>query len=171
MTYAPVFRYRYKDQSYTETSSHSSNPPAFAVGEQAVLTLDPTDPRSFISDHWADRWLLPLGLGFFGLLFTGIGGGTLLWAARRRKQVAELARSGERLTAQVVRVERNRRLKVNRRNPWRVVAETRHPATSELLTFTSDNLWVEPTIKVNDSVEVHVDRHNPKLYSVVIPPN
>jgi hypothetical protein len=170
VTYAPVFRYRYQDQVYTEESNHSSKPAAYAVGEQAVLTLDPTDPRDFISDSFSDRWLLALILGLFGLLFGGIGGGALLWAARRRQQIIQLAQSGERLSAQVVSVERNRRYKVNRRSPWRVVAEARHPATGQLLTFTSDNLWSEPALKVNDTVEVHVDRRNPKLYHVVIVP-
>lgn len=169
VTYAPVFRYRYNQESYTEESNHSSKPAAFAVGEQVVLTLDPADPRDFISDNWSERWMLPLIFGLFGLFFAGIGVGSLWWAARRRQQIAQLAQNGERLSGQVVSVERNRRLKVNRRSPWRVVAEARHPATGQLFTFTSDNLWSEPSVQVNDTVEVHVDRRNPNLYYVVIP--
>lgn len=49
VSYAPVFQYYYNGMTMTETSSTSSNPPKFRVGEEAELLINPNKPSEFIA--------------------------------------------------------------------------------------------------------------------------
>jgi hypothetical protein len=168
ITFAPVFRYEFQDQSYTVKSNTSSNPAIYDVGDQATLTIDRKDPNHFITDSFSDRWLIPLITGMFGLLFIATGIYTIWAAARRRRQITQLATSGERIQGQVMSVVHQRKLKRNRRRSWHLVVEANHPVTGVPMTFKSDKLWSDPSVYLHKTVEVHVDRRDSTIYYVVI---
>lgn len=44
-TYAPVFEYEFGGKQYTYTSSTSSYPPQFSVGEQVTIKVNPNNPN------------------------------------------------------------------------------------------------------------------------------
>ncbi|MDE6727633.1 MAG: DUF3592 domain-containing protein [Oscillospiraceae bacterium] len=45
ITYAPVFEYEFGGKQYTYTSSTSSYPPQFSVGEQVTIKVNPNNPN------------------------------------------------------------------------------------------------------------------------------
>lgn len=45
-TYAPVFEYEYRGQTYRHESSISTNPPRFQVGQRVELMIDPDNPAT-----------------------------------------------------------------------------------------------------------------------------
>jgi len=63
VTYAPVVRYDVGGRTYTFTSSNSSDPPAYKVGERVALRYDPADPARARIDSWWELWLMPVMLG------------------------------------------------------------------------------------------------------------
>lgn len=63
ITYYPVITYNVKGQVYTFTSSNSSDPPAYHVGERVRLRYDPADPHRARIDSWYELWLMPTVLG------------------------------------------------------------------------------------------------------------
>lgn len=73
ISYQPVFEFEYNGQSYTVKSDHSSNPPAFDVGEKVELKINPDDPTDFYAP--ADNTYNLLGIIFagLGLIFAVIG--------------------------------------------------------------------------------------------------
>ena len=68
VTYYPVIRYEVGGQTYTYTSSNSSDPPAYHVGERVWLRYDPADPHRARIDSWYELWLMPVMLGGAALI-------------------------------------------------------------------------------------------------------
>lgn len=65
------------------------------------------------------------------------------------------------------RVEQNKGVSVNGRNPFRLVSQWQNPQTAETQMFRSKNLWFDPTDYVNDSsILVFVDNKNPRKYAM-----
>lgn len=67
VTYRPVFIYNYNGKDYREESMTSSYPPAFKVGEEVMLKIDPNDPTDFYAP--SDKTIV-----FVGTIFAGMGG-------------------------------------------------------------------------------------------------
>lgn len=155
-------------QTVTFRSRTGSNPPAYEVGERIGVVYDPANPQGARHTGWFSLW----GVTFiFTLLFTIFGGVGFvgLWSLRRAAaRLEELRRFGRRLEAKVVSIEQNRNIHVNRRHPWRIVAEAEDPETHQTETYTSGNLWINPAGQVGETVTVFVDRQNPRRYCVDI---
>jgi len=63
VTYSPVIRYEVDGRAHTFTSSNSSDPPAYDIGERVVLLYDPADPERARINSWWELWLMPVVLG------------------------------------------------------------------------------------------------------------
>jgi hypothetical protein len=89
--YAPVFSFRTENgQTYTVTSSTSSNPPSFAVNEDVTVLYDPADPQQARIDSFVQLWLVPVILGSIGIIsfIVGFGFVFLLRSLARRGEFA-----------------------------------------------------------------------------------
>jgi hypothetical protein len=86
-TYAPVVRYEVEGQTHTFTSSNSSNPPAYEIGERVVLLYDPADPTRARIDSWWELWLMPLALGA-GAIIVAVAVNVLLVVSFLRDRAA-----------------------------------------------------------------------------------
>ena len=94
-TYAPVFSFSANDgRTYTVTSSSSSSPPEFAVGQQVRVLYVPDNPATAKIDSVLQLWMMPMVLVFLGIICSLVGYGLLLFLRRRKvKLIPTLAGS------------------------------------------------------------------------------
>lgn len=84
-TYAPVFEYEFRGQTYRHKSSISTNPPRFEIGQRVELMIDPNDPATaYDKSGAADAACVIVMAAGAIFLFLGIFGVSL--NAKRLKQ-------------------------------------------------------------------------------------
>lgn len=87
-TYAPIFEYEYRGQTYRHKSSISTNPPRFSIGQRVELLIDPNDPATAYDKSGAADVACVIVMAAGGIfLFLGIFGVSL--NSKRLKQVKE----------------------------------------------------------------------------------
>jgi hypothetical protein len=165
-TYKPVVEFTTPSGVQIEfTSSTSSNPPSYDVGEIVDVLYDPEDPNNARIDGAFSLWFLPVFLSIFGLIFAGIGTGLLAVGIMFNRKRQYLATHGEPIQARYKGVEKNTSLKVNGRNPYNLIGEWQNPSTGEIHIFKSENLWYDPEDYVDvETVTVLIAPGNPRKY-------
>ncbi len=144
-----------------------SNPPAFRTGELVAVRYNPAKPQAaridtFFSLHLAD--VITGGLSVFFLIPALV---MLLIMGRRRRLDAWLDREGQLVTAEMIQVGLNRAVRVNGRNPYRIVCQWHDPAGNQIVTFYSRNIWFNPEKYIQSkSIQVKVDPRNYRRYRV-----
>jgi hypothetical protein len=166
LTYAPVIEFQPPGAAplrYTE--SFSSNPPSHQVGEHVRVYYDPAQPARGRLDGFFSLWFGPLLFSGMGLLFTLAGGGVFLAFRLRQRREAELRRSGRPLQVDFVRVEINYVVRINQRNPFRIVARGYDPVSLKDREFRSHNLMQDPTPYLSGGkLTVFLDPQRPGRY-------
>lgn len=109
----------------------------------------------------------PLELTFLGLIFAsfsfGISGYNWWWT----KKINHLKKNGQLIYADFQKVEKNRSIQINGRNPFRVIAQWHDTERDRILVFRSANIWFDPTTLLqNKQVPVYVDVNNSNRYYV-----
>ena len=170
VTYTPVTTFTADNGStITFTSSFSSNPPSYDVGEKVEVLYAPDNPNEARIRGFGSLWLGPVILGGLGLVFSAIGFGITIALRLRAKRREWLMAYGTEILADFQSVERNTSLKVNGRSPWRVIAQWQNPETGQLHVFNSENLWFDPSNYIQTKqLKVLLDPKNAKRYHVDI---
>ena len=166
VTYTPVVMFEAASgASVSFTSSFSSSPPAYDVGEKVDVLYSPDNPNEARINGFGSLWLGPIIMGGIGALFAAIGFG-ILFASRLNKRKREwLMAHGTEIQAEFQAVERNTSLKINGRSPWRIVAQWQNPESGQLHVFNSENLWFDPTKYVTaKQLRVLLDPKDSKRY-------
>jgi len=70
---APVLEYHYNGRDYTYESPYGTTEPAYRIGDQVPLLLDPARPDKPDEDSFVNNWFVTLLLGSIGLIFAGVG--------------------------------------------------------------------------------------------------
>jgi hypothetical protein len=169
-TYTPVVRFSTaagKEITYVE--SFSTSPAPYDVGEAVEVLYLAADPNKARIKGWTSLWLGVAICGGIGLIFTAIGAGSLLALRGGERKKDYLMAYGNAIETDFTGVERNTRLEVNGRNPWRVVSQWKDPASNTVRVFHSENLFFDPTQYVTrKQVTVLLDPANPKRYHMDI---
>jgi hypothetical protein len=167
-TWAPVVRYNAANGEPAQfTSSTSSSPPAFRVGEAVAVLYRPDDPGTAKIDSFFSLWGGALILGILGAVFAAVGGAMFLVDPLARRGDERLRRSGRPVLADYEGVRLNTMLKLNGRSPYRVLAQWRNPETAKVHVFESHNIWYDPTRYIDRSqLTVYLDRRSPRRYYV-----
>lgn len=71
--YSPIVEFQFNAQSYRITSEVASSPPAFEVGEEVNLFVNPAKPDEAQIDSFVENWFVVALLGFMGTIFSLIG--------------------------------------------------------------------------------------------------
>ncbi len=143
-----------------------SNPPSWEVGEAVEVLYLPNDPDSARLAGFFSLYIGTFVTGLLALIFGGIGGTWIMVQRRAAAIEADVRANGRRVQARVTDIEYRTNITVGRRHPWRIVAEWREREGSEPVVFRSANIWTDPTGHVGETVEVLVDRYDPKRYVV-----
>lgn len=73
-SYHPILRYRTQEGVTKEiVSSVGSNPPRYKKGDSVAILYDPAKPDDMRIHSFANVWLVPLILGFVGVIFIVVG--------------------------------------------------------------------------------------------------
>ena len=166
ITYTPVVLFEAASgESVSFTSSFSSNPPSYAVGEKVEVLYAPDNPHEARIRGFGSLWLGSVILGGIGTVFATIGFGILIASRLSKRKREWLMAYGTEIQAEFQSVERNTSLKVNGRSPWRIIAQWQNPESGQLHVFNSENLWFDPTKYVTaKQLKVLLDPKDSKRY-------
>lgn len=165
-TYAPAVRFAAADgREIRFVSSSSSNPPAYSTGERVDVLYLPGEPERARINGFFSLWGGPMILGGIGAVLFVLGLAVQLAGGMARRKEQDLLLHGTPVMADFQSVNQNTRLEVNGRNPYRVTAQWRNPATGKVHVFQSCNLWYDPTQYIDRrQLTVYVDTANPERY-------
>lgn len=156
-------------QKVTFTSSLGSNPPSYTKGQTLEVLYDPAEPQQARINELFSLWGDAIFLGGMGGIFLAMGTIVLVVIifTFSDRNYEYLKTRGVPIQTQFQRVELNTTLSVNGVHPFVVLTEWRDPETSELHTFQSHNLWVDPSDHIpNESITVFIEKHNPAKHYV-----
>lgn len=165
-TYKPVVKFTAPGgEQISFTSSYSSRPSAYDVGENVEVLYLPNDANDARIKGFGSLWLGPLILTGLGAVFSLIGA-SILYAGRTRAQrQAYLKSAGTPILTDLQGVDRNTDVRVNGRHPWRITSQWLDPSTNKMRVFHSENLWFDPTRFVKSrQLTVLLDPHDPRSY-------
>jgi len=168
-TYAPVVRFTAQNgQSIEFLSDSGTSSPAYSIGQTVeVLYLSSSPEKARIND-FSSLWMWPFIVAGIGLVFLALGGGIIMVAKRKGRKNEFLRRNGTPVETDFLRVEK-KDLNIGGKNPYKVITTWTDPSTSEERTFTSDNLWHDPSDQIDrEKITVFFEKDNPKNYYVDI---
>lgn len=165
-SYRPVVEYEVEGTRYAVTGVVGNSDPVFKVGEQVTLLVDSKEPREARIDHWTESAFGILFGGFFFIVFGGIGGVSLFRWWRSEAGASWAHASGMPVQATLVGAERDTRVRINGRSPYRIVATWQNPRDGKTYRFLSEPMWSDPSraLAGRPHVAVRVDPNNPKRY-------
>jgi hypothetical protein len=147
------------------TSSVSSKPPSYSVGDTVEVLYQPDQPDNAEVNSFMTLWLGVMIAGAMGTVFSLVG--LALVFALRRKSGGDprLKLHGQALQTEFQGVERDASYSVNGRHPFQVVTQWKNPNTGEIHLFHSDYLWYDPTSHIkSNKITVYTERGNPGKY-------
>lgn len=105
-------------------------------------------------------------LVILGLVFLSIGAGIIAFEWMRDKKEQELRRTGQVIQAELQAVQINEAIEVNGKSPFQIVAQWHDKNSNQMYTYTSANLWYDPSsfLENKKTVPVYIDSHNPARY-------
>jgi hypothetical protein len=124
------------------TSSYSSRPPAYDVGDPVDVLFVRGDARI---KSFGSLWSGPLILGGLGAVFAAIGLSIRRVSRANELKTAYLMAYGNAIQTDVQGVAYNTDLTVNGRHPWRITSQWLDPVTNKMRVFNSADLWFDPT--------------------------
>lgn len=86
VTYAPVIEYNVNGKKYVHESGHSSDPPAYKVGEKVAIRYNAKDPDDVFIDTFWGKWWGTITLAICAIVFFPVGLWMLISAFRRPKE-------------------------------------------------------------------------------------
>jgi len=165
-TYSPIVQFEsHRGEIHEITSTSSSKPPAYDVGEKVIVYYESYDPEGGEISGFFSLWGVPTILGGIGSGFILIGTVFLIILSDKSRLLKKLKVSGVRVQAQVESIQLNHSIVFNGQHPYRVFAKWNDPHSGEEITFVSVNLWSDPSDQLtSEYVTVFMDKDNPKKY-------
>lgn len=166
-SYAPIVEFMADNgRTYSFTSSVSTSPPAYSIGEKVEILYDESDPNEALINSFFFVWGGVLILGGLGFLFATVGLTMFAIGLFKGRNKQRLMETGVRITTRFHSTQLNPGLAVNGRNPYQIRSEWKNPRTAQMHIFDSDNIWFDPTDHIPDEITVYIEHDNPKKYYV-----
>ncbi len=166
----PIITFDYGGKPYEFESSYTSSD---MESEQPVTVFfPPNEPNKAEIKSFFSLWFLPLFLSIFGIIFGGIG--VVGFMVQKNKADAKnelfVLQKGKKLSLPNAKVVWNTSYKVNGVSPFVISVPWLDPISNLMYTFTSDNIWYDPSQVIADKqqIDVYIDQNNPKRYYVDI---
>jgi hypothetical protein len=168
VSYYPVVSFNTAEgKPFTFSSSLSSNPPSYSVGEEVTVYYLPENPQEAEIKGFFSQWLAVIISGFLGLLFSSIGIGTLRHFIQKKRLYQWLEQNGLPLKTHFQSVEYNTHIKINGRSPYVIYSQWLNPENKKVHVFKSDYIYYNPKQFISgDIIEVKVDVANYKKYKM-----
>lgn len=165
-SYYPIVEFRTEGgETIRFRGSTGSNPPSFRKGQQVTIRYRPGEPYTAKIDTFGQMWLGVIITGSIGVPFFILGFIFLLIPARRKRLDAWLRENGRIISAEIDRVDFNRAVRVNGRNPYAIYAQWHDSASGRICVFRSKDIWYNPEKYIHTkTVHVRIHPDNPKKY-------
>ena len=162
---APEVKFRTHDGREVQfTSSVSSKPPSYSVGETVEVLYRKERPDDAEINAWMTLWLGVIVLGGMGSGFSLVGA-ALVFSWGRKKTDPGIKLTGMSIQTDFQGVERDTNYSEGGRHPFFVVTQWKNPATGEIHLFHSDPIWYDPTAHIKTGkITVYIERGNPEKY-------
>ena len=163
--YAPVIEYQDNEgEPFTITSSlKSSQSPN--IGDRVPVLYSPSDHSRGISARFIDLYFVPLLFLAFFLIFGCFGFFFLKSHFKRKSAVASLIKQGNRISANIVKINLDHSTSSNGKHPYIIVAQAM--TGKKELEFESDPVWYDPEkVFKTGTVPVFIDPDDPRIYFV-----
>ncbi|MCB9798867.1 DUF3592 domain-containing protein [Candidatus Nomurabacteria bacterium] len=153
-------------ESIAFVSAVSSNFPLYDVGEGVDVAYQPNNPHKAKLEGSVVNWIVPVIFGLFGSVFLVVGVIGLVHAHHRKKEIAFLMQSGNRIVAKVERSMVDRSYKINNKSPYRLYAVAHDPMRNTVKEYKSEYIWYNPNEFAPPGKEITVMVHpqNPDIY-------
>jgi Protein of unknown function (DUF3592) len=163
---APEVKFRAQDGREVQfTSSVSSKPPAYSVGEKVEVLYRPDRPEDAEVNAFMSLWLGVIILGALGSGFSVVGAAMVLGLGSGKPADPTLRLSGMSIQTDFQGVERDTNYNLGSRHAFFVVSQWKNPATGDIHLFRSDPLWYDPTSHMKTGkITVYIERGNPGKY-------
>lgn len=170
VSYKHVFEFSTKNgETINITSSTSSNPPSYSVGEVVEVLYAEASPNEAKINSYFSIWAVTTILGVLGFIFIITSSWKITYSNIREKRISRLKDTGLRILASYQSVELNKSFEINERNPYQIHTQWINPSTSKVHIFKSENIWFNPSeYIVSDQLTVYLDQDNFKKYYVDI---
>jgi hypothetical protein len=162
---APEVKFRTHDGREVQfTSSVSSKPPSYDVGEPVEVLYRPDRPEDAEVNALMTLWFGASLLGGMGSVFSLVGA-ALVFGWGRRAADSRLKFTGMSIQTDFQGVERDTSYSEAGRHPFLIVTQWKNPGTGEIHLFQSDPLWYDPTSHIKTGkITVYIERGNPGKY-------
>jgi hypothetical protein len=162
---APEVKFRAHDGREVQfTSSVSSKPPSYSVGDAVEVLYRQEQPEDAEINALMTLWLGVMVLGGLGSVFSLVGAG-LVFAWGRKAADPGLKLTGLSIQTDFQSVERDTTYSENGRHPFQIVTQWKNPSTGEMHLFQSDPLRYDPTAHIKTGkITVYIERGNPGKY-------
>lgn len=166
ISYRPVVEYITKKGIKIEfSSSLSSNPASYNVGENVPVLYDPINPNKAEINGFKALYLGPLIVGTIGIVFFLIGFMAIRSSYLKQKESKYLLNNGKRIITKFENVQHNKSTESSGRNPFQIYSQWLNPNTNEIYIFKSDDIWFDPTDFIkSEEIKVLINPDNPKQY-------
>ena len=164
----PVFEYQVNGQTYIERSDTGSNPSKYVDGQPLTLTVNPKYPAQFLAPDLMSQFGNSLILFALSFVFSLVGGWSFYAMVTNSNKKKWLSTNGMVVVAKVISVGLDNSIEVNGKSPYRIRAQWQDPATKVVHLFKSDMIWFDPAEFVSATIEVKIDRNNPKVHDIVL---
>ena len=111
-----------------------------------------------------ELWIVSLVFGLVGSIFL-VCGLCIWWLGTRKNPLARLRDTGEPVRGEIIDVERNFMIRVNRFYPYRLVCK--YELDGQTYLCRSENIWYNPSTLLRDRwVTIYLDPKNSRKYYV-----
>jgi hypothetical protein len=168
VTYYSIVSFETKEgKPYTFSSSFSSNPPAYSVGEEVTVYYLPESPAKAEIKGFFSQWFAVIICSIMGLVFSSIGIGVWVSIVRKKKLRYWLQANGQLIHTSLQSVELNTSLTINGRSPYVIYSQWQNPSSKKVHVFKSDNIFYNPAgYMPGNTIQVRVDPQNYKKYQM-----
>ena len=166
--YKPRVRFQAADgRDVTFVSSFGKDPPGYKRGDLVDVVYLPGNPENARIRSFFASWGGTLIVGTLATVFLAIGGGIACVGLLARRRATWLQTHGTPVDTQFTAVELNKSIRVNGRNPFRIISQWQDPATAKVHIFRSENVWLDPSDHIaTRTIKVLIAPGNPRKYLV-----
>ncbi len=132
-------------------------------GKKITVYYDPENPRDVRSSTNAGAQGFAM---IFSLVFVAVGVGIGVVPAVKASKRKKLRETGEQGTAMIISVELDRKVKINKRHPYKAQCEFTDPVTGEKFLYSSESVMDDISHLQGQLVTVYYDPYDRSKYYV-----
>lgn len=154
--------YTYEGETFETDLSEYSN--GMRAGDEIALYVNKENPTKVRTEMLL--YLITYILCGVSIPFLIIGIVFLLVLRAKKNKKQDLLQNGRMVEAVVTGGQINYNMQINNRHPWKLECQYKDTFTGAVYLFSSNNIWKDPFLYVDQTIKVYMDKENPRKYYV-----